>query len=198
MKSDGSAGPVRAASVPARAPAPVEPTDRPLLGDPKSPSGESLEDAVGRTLAHRGSTLAIAESCTGGLIAKRLTDRPGASAYFLGAVVAYADHVKKALLGVRARTLETHGAVSEQTAREMADGVRRVTGADIALSITGIAGPSGGSPDKPVGTVWIALAAADGTDAHAYRFTGDRARIREAATRAALTLLLTRLDERTP
>ena len=123
--------------------------------------GEALEEAVGRLLAERGLTVAVAESCTGGLIAHRLTNVPGSSRYFLGGVVAYANEVKEGVLGVRSETLRRHGAVSQETALEMARGVRRLLGADIALSATGIAGPAGGTPEKPVGLVYVALAAED-------------------------------------
>ena len=123
--------------------------------------GEALEEAVGRLLAERGLTVAVAESCTGGLIAHRLTNVPGSSAYFLGGVVAYANEVKERVLGVRPETLRRYGAVSRETALEMARRVRRLLGADIALSATGIAGPAGGTPEKPVGLVYVALAAED-------------------------------------
>jgi len=128
---------------------------------PLSRAGEALEEAVGRLLAERGLTVAVAESCTGGLIAHRLTNVPGSSRYFLGGVVAYANEVKERMLGVRPETLRQHGAVSRETALEMARGVRRLLGADIALSATGIAGPAGGTPEKPVGLVYVALAAED-------------------------------------
>jgi nicotinamide-nucleotide amidase len=119
----------------------------------------ALEEAVGRLLAERG--LAVAESCTGGLIAHRLTNAPGSSRYFLGGVVAYANEVKERVLGVRPGTLREDGAVSREAALEMARGVRRLLGADIAISATGIAGPTGGMPEKPVGLVYVALAAED-------------------------------------
>jgi nicotinamide-nucleotide amidase len=117
-----------------------------------------MEEVVGGLLAERGLTLALAESCTGGLIGNWITDVPGSSAYFLLGVVAYANQAKRSLLGVREETLALHGAVSTQTAEEMAAGVRRAAGADIGLATTGIAGPGGGSPEKPVGTVCIGLA----------------------------------------
>jgi nicotinamide-nucleotide amidase len=123
-----------------------------------SEAGESLEAAVGRMLVDRGATLAVAESCTGGLIADRLTDVPGSSAYFLMSAVTYADAAKVRLLGVSKATLASHGAVDEVTVGEMAAGARRVSGADYALATSGIAGPDGGTPDKPVGTVCIGLA----------------------------------------
>ncbi len=122
-----------------------------------------LESVLVRELTARGQKLALAESCTGGHIANRITNIPGASAILLAGFVTYANEAKMATLGVREETLKAHGAVSEPTAREMAEGARRVTGADYALSVTGIAGPGGGSDEKPVGTVFMALASAKGT-----------------------------------
>ncbi len=119
---------------------------------------DSLGAVVGRRLARRGLTLALAESCTGGLIGARLTDSPGASDFLLGGVISYSNEAKRSLLGVRAGTLAAHGAVSEEAAREMVAGVRETLGADVGLAVTGIAGPGGGSEAKPVGTVWIAAA----------------------------------------
>jgi nicotinamide-nucleotide amidase len=119
---------------------------------------EGMEETVGRLLRERGLTVAVAESCTGGLIGHRLTDVAGSSAYFLLGVVAYSNDAKRSLLGVRQETLESRGAVSVETAEEMAEGVRRAAGADLGIATTGIAGPGGGSPEKPVGTVCIGLA----------------------------------------
>ncbi len=124
---------------------------------------DDLESVVVQLLTERKQTLALAESCTGGGLANRVTNVPGASAVFLGGFVTYSNAMKEKFLGVRAETLAAHGAVSEAVAREMAEGARWQTGADYALSVTGIAGPTGGTPDKPAGTVFIALAAADGT-----------------------------------
>ncbi|HTH49830.1 MAG TPA: competence/damage-inducible protein A [Candidatus Limnocylindria bacterium] len=124
---------------------------------------DALESVLVRELTLRKQTLALAESCTGGHIANRITNIPGASAVLQAGFVTYANEAKTAALGVRSETLAAHGAVSEPVAREMAEGARRVTGADFALSITGIAGPGGGSDEKPVGTVFIALASAKGT-----------------------------------
>jgi len=154
---------------------------------------EDLVDAVAREMTARGLTLALAESCTGGLVAKRLTDRPGASDYLYGGVVAYANAAKEAFLRVRPETLAAHGAVSEETAREMVEGVLEATGADAGIAITGIAGPGGGTETKPVGTVWIAAAVGDRRDVRRFRFGGDREEIRERAAQSALAMLYTLL-----
>ncbi len=136
-----------------------------------------------------GLTLATAESCTGGLVGARLTDVPGASDVFRGAVVAYANAVKESALGVSAETLAEHGAVSAECALEMAQGTRRALSADIAVSVTGIAGPDGGSAEKPVGLVFFCAASGEKTLAKEIRFSGDRDQIRRYATVAALHLL---------
>lgn len=135
---------------------------------------ETLAELVHKTLTERGLTLATAESCTGGTIASQLTAQAGASAYFKGGVVAYSNAVKECALGVQHSTLEAHGAVSEETAREMAEGVRNRLGADLAIATTGIAGPDGGTKEKPVGTVWIAVADATHTEAQLLSFPGRR------------------------
>jgi nicotinamide-nucleotide amidase len=140
-------------------------------------------------LGARGETLAVAESCTGGGLGSILTSAPGASSSFIGGVIAYSDSVKVALLGVAATTLAVHGAVSEPCAREMATGVRDRLGADWGVSITGIAGPDGGGPEKPVGTVWIGLSGPGVHSGESFRFPGDREQIRSAAARTALHLL---------
>lgn len=134
---------------------------------------ETLPELVAKSFTHAGVTLATAESCTGGLLAAQLTALPGASVYFRGGVVSYSNDAKEELLGVRHATLDTYGAVSETTAREMAEGVRRRLDADYGVATTGIAGPGGGTPDKPVGTVWVALASPHGTSARLLHF-GDR------------------------
>jgi nicotinamide-nucleotide amidase len=136
-----------------------------------------------------GKTCATAESCTGGLVGAAMTDVPGSSAVYLGGVVSYANSVKEQVLGVKAGTLLSEGAVSEATAREMACGVRRLTGADIAVSITGIAGPDGGTKEKCVGLVWFGRATEKGVLTEKAVFPGDRRQVREAATRHALGLL---------
>jgi len=147
-----------------------------------------VEQIVLEQARERGLTLATAESCTGGLVGARLTEVPGASDVFLGAVVAYANEVKQALLGVSPATLQKHGAVSAECALEMANGARRALGADVALSVTGIAGPGGGSADKPVGLVFFCATSAQETLAQEIRFSGDRDQIRRYATVAALHL----------
>jgi len=154
---------------------------------------EVLEEVVGRLLAESGLTVALAESCTGGLIAERITSVAGSSAYFLGAVVAYHNRIKERVLGVPADTLSRHGAVSRETAVAMAEGARRLTGADFGLGITGIAGPGGGTPAKPVGLVYIALAAEDGTCCREFQFPGRRRAVRQGAANTALNMLRLRL-----
>ena len=150
----------------------------------------SIEEAVGSYFIQAGMTLATAESCTGGLIAHRLTNVSGASAYFLGSVVAYHNTVKHALLGVPEEVLAVHGAVSEETARGMAEGVRRLIGATYGLAVTGIAGPSGGSAEKPVGLVYLAVAREDGTAVIRRQFTGTREEIKAQTAETAIKLLL--------
>jgi PncC family amidohydrolase len=151
-------------------------------------SGDLVEAVAGRLLA-RGLTLATGESCTGGLIAKRLTDRPGSSAWFRGGVVAYADEVKTTLLGVDAARIERHGAVSEEVARGLAEGARHALGADCGIGVTGVAGPEGGSEAKPVGTVWYAASTPASTETRRQVFPGDREAVRVRAAQAALALL---------
>jgi PncC family amidohydrolase len=157
-----------------------------------------LEESIGQLLAARHLTVAVAESCTGGLVAHRLTNVPGSSAYFLGGVVAYAYDVKERLLDVNHATLYDFGAVSEQTAREMARGVRRALRADLGASVTGIAGPGGGLPGKPVGLTWIALSTRDEELAEQHLWTGDRLANKEASAEAVLQLLLRHLESLAP
>jgi PncC family amidohydrolase len=133
--------------------------------------------------------LATAESCTGGLVGARLTETPGASDAYVGGIVAYSDDVKRTQLAVRAETLREHGAVSAQTAAEMAAGARRALAADVAVAVTGVAGPGGGTPDKPVGLVYIAVDSPDGAATERLQIEGDRRAIREEATEAALRLV---------
>ena len=132
--------------------------------------------------------LAVAESCTGGLLGERLTNIPGSSDVFLGGVIAYHNDLKKELLGVRAEDLERYGAVSEQVALQMASGIRERTGADVGVSVTGIAGPGGGTPEKPVGLVWIAVHSSE-AKARRFHVVGDRAEIRQRAAQAALEMV---------
>jgi nicotinamide-nucleotide amidase len=140
-----------------------------------------------------GVSVGAAESCTGGLLGGRLTDIPGSSDVFIGAVVCYANRLKTELLGVSAASIEAHGAVSEAVARAMAEGALQRLGVDLAVSVTGIAGPGGGTADKPVGTVWFALASPGRTDARRIVFLGSRQEIRERAAQTALYLLDRRL-----
>ncbi|MFQ6673856.1 MAG: nicotinamide-nucleotide amidohydrolase family protein, partial [Fidelibacterota bacterium] len=147
---------------------------------------ETLEEAVGRLLREEGLTLAVAESCTGGLLADRLTDVPGSSDYFLGGVVTYSDGAKVSMLGVKEDTLASTGAVSEETAREMARGVRELLQAHLGVAITGIAGPTGGTPGKPVGLTYIGLDYAGDCHVIRYIFSEDRRFNKELAAQAAL------------
>ena len=146
----------------------------------------TMEATVGRLLKERGLTVAVAESCTGGLVGHRLTNVPGSSAYVKGGIIAYSNEMKQQSLGVRAETLATHGAVSEETAVEMATGVRRALGSDIGLAVTGIAGPDGGTADKPVGTVCFALAAADVVHHRRYQLWGNREWVKLLSSQVAL------------
>ncbi|MCX7634578.1 MAG: competence/damage-inducible protein A [Syntrophales bacterium] len=150
---------------------------------------EPLEGVVARLLTERGLTIAVAESCTGGLITDRLTDVPGSSSFLERGVVVYANAAKTALLGVPGEIIDTHGAVSEATARLMAEGVRALAKTDLGLASTGIAGPSGGTPEKPVGTVFIALADGRETLCRHYRFRWHRRRNKVIAAQAALMML---------
>jgi nicotinamide-nucleotide amidase len=167
---------------------------RDRLGDAVFAEGDDrMETAVARLLAARRARLAVAESCTGGLIAAKLVNVPGISDYLLEAVVAYSNESKVRMLGVPPGLIEEHGAVSEPVVRAMAEGIRSRSGADYALAVTGIAGPGGGSPDKPVGTVWFAQADARGTQTAREVVTGDRALVRERAANYALNMLRLRL-----
>jgi nicotinamide-nucleotide amidase len=151
--------------------------------------GDTPESVIQAKFLRKKQTLALAESCTGGLVASRLTMVAGSSGYFLGGVTAYSNDLKMKFLGVRASTLKRFGAVSPETAREMAEGLRRRTGADMAASVTGIAGPGGGSKEKPVGTVYIAIAKKNGTEVKPFKFWGNRKAIQERTAGAMLTLI---------
>jgi len=159
---------------------------------------EKLAAAVVRDLAAVSKAVATAESCTGGWIAKSITDIEGSSAVFGYGVVSYSNGAKESILGVKNATLEEHGAVSEQVVQEMADGVLHLSGADIAVAVSGIAGPDGGTDDKPVGTVWFAWAVRDGAgarvDTSCKHFSGDRELVRELTVAHALQGVLERLE----
>ena len=155
--------------------------------------GETIDTTVARLFRETGMTLALAESCTGGLVAGRITAIPGSSAYFLLGAVTYSNDAKERLLGVSPALLAEKGAVSAEVAKAMARGARKLAGSDLALAVTGIAGPEGGSPDKPVGTVFIALADRTGCSAKGYHFSGDRDRIRTITAVTAMDWLRRRL-----
>ena len=156
---------------------------------------DSLEQVVGDGLRARGLTLAVAESCTGGLLSKRLTDLPGASAYYKGGVCSYANAVKVGVLGVSQHTLDTKGAVSPETAEQMARGVARLMGTDFGVGITGIAGPDGGTPEKPVGLVYIAVCWGERCQIYEMHSSLGRDRVRYQAASTALDLIRRMLDE---
>jgi competence/damage-inducible protein CinA-like protein len=158
-------------------------------GDAIFSFGPTLDDVVAQGFADRGLTVATAESCTGGLLAARLTERAGSSAWVLGGVTAYANSAKEQLLGVPAEMLAEHGAVSPEVAVALAEGARARFGADIGVGITGVAGPGGGTPDKPVGTVHVCVAGPDGQQARALRLPGSRAVVRERSVTVAMHLL---------
>ena len=155
----------------------------------------SVEVQIGNLLRKRELKLALAESCTGGLIGDRITNVPGSSEYFLGGIVAYAYEAKVALLGVSWDTLNTKGAVSQETVLEMARGTRRILNTDIAVSVTGIAGPGGGTPEKPVGTTWIGLIAKEGEWTRLVQFSGNREQNKISSANAALQMLLDFLQD---
>ena len=158
---------------------------------------ETLAELVHRTLLQRGLTVAVAESCTGGNIASQLTAQAGASAYFKGGVVAYSNEVKENVLGVQHKTLEVYGAVSEETSSEMVQGVRQRLGADVAIATTGIAGPDGGTREKPVGTVWIAVADGDGCFAQLLQHGGSRRQQNiDRATNQAFAMIIHRICQK--
>jgi len=157
--------------------------------------GKPLEVLVGELLLQRGLWLAVAESCTGGLIGHLLTNVPGSSAYYMGSVTAYANEAKARLLGVSWDALEKYGAVSAETVVEMARGIRLALTSDIGISVSGIAGPTGGTPDKPVGTVWIGLSTPKEEYARHYLWSGDRLAIKKQSAQAALQLLVEHLQK---
>ena len=157
---------------------------------------EKLEFTIGKFLRQRGFKLAVAESCSGGLLADHITDIPGSSDYFVGGVVAYAYEAKVALLHVSWDTLRVHGAVSRQTVIEMARGVRTALGTDIGVSVSGIAGPAGGLPGKPVGTTWLGLSARDGDWAREFVWNGERRNNKESSAQAAMQFVLDYLEKK--
>ncbi|HEV2350069.1 MAG TPA: competence/damage-inducible protein A [Terriglobia bacterium] len=158
-----------------------------------STHGETMEEIVGMYLVMKHKTMAVAESCTGGLLSERLTRIPGSSNFFLGGVVCYSNDLKMKLCGVPEILLEQNGAVSKPVAQALAEGIRRRSGADIGLGITGIAGPTGGSSEKPVGMVFISLADEHGTQIREFRFPGTRERIRHYASQTALEMIRRRV-----
>ena len=156
---------------------------------------EPLEVTIAFFLRQWGLKLALGESCTGGLVADRITNVPGSSDYFLGGMVAYSYEAKVALLGVSWDTLQQHGAVSRETVIEMARGARKALGADLAVSVSGIAGPGGGMPGKPVGYTWFGLSSAEGDWARNFTWDGDRVANKVASAEAALQFLLDYLQK---
>ena len=153
----------------------------------------ALAERLYRTCLDRGLTVATAESCTGGLVAHAITEVAGSSSFFRGGFVTYADDVKRDQLGVAQELLAAHGAVSAQVARAMAEGARARLGADLAVAVTGIAGPGGGSAEKPVGLTYVGVADEAGVDVRRHQWTGDRAANKRDSAVAALDLLLERL-----
>ena len=170
---------------------------RALGSDVFSTDGRSMEEVVGGLLRDRGLTISAAESCTGGLLMTRLTDVPGSSAYVLGGAVTYSNELKSLLADVPAAVIEAHGAVSEPVAVALADGIRARTGASLGLGITGIAGPGGATPDKPVGTVAIALTGANlPARVRTFSFIGGRPQVRFQATQTAMDMVRRTLQNR--
>ena len=155
---------------------------------------EKLEEVSGKLLIKLELTLSLAESCTGGLVGSRLTDVPGSSRYFLGGVLAYSDSIKIELLCVDPGTIQKYGAVSAECAIEMARGARQLTHAQVGIAVTGIAGPDGGTPEKPVGTTFVALATESGEDVQRFQWRGDRISNKRQSADAALTMLIQYLE----
>ncbi len=167
-----------------------------VLGpDVYSTDGRPLEQVLGELLAERDLRIAVAESCTGGLITSRLTDVPGSSRYVDQSVITYSNEAKTSLLGVPAELIAAHGAVSEPVALAMAEGMRARAGADVAIAVTGIAGPGGGSPEKPVGTVVVAVVTGSATRSRGFRFLGEREMVKFQASQAALDMVRRMLKE---
>ncbi len=154
-----------------------------------SVDGRTLEAVVGHLLRESGWTIALAESCTGGLLTSRLTDVPGSSDYVERGLVSYSNRAKVELLGVSNSLMAEHGAVSEQVAHAMAEGIRSRAGTNVGIGVTGVAGPGGGTPEKPVGTVAIAIVAGDGARVRTFQFIGDREQVKYQSAQAALNML---------
>lgn len=167
-----------------------------ILGDIiYSEKDDTLESAVGDLLKAYGKTLSTAESCTGGMISSLITSVPGSSEYFLGSVTSYANGVKENVLGVPAEIIAEHGAVSSECVAAMAEGVRRITSSDYSVATSGIAGPGGGSEEKPVGTVWIGVSSVSGTETFRLKFNSDRKRNIERFSSSALHILLNKIKK---
>lgn len=162
-----------------------------FAGFPRYQGGNELSSKVlQESLICRGLTLSTAESCTGGMLGSTLTSIPGSSGFFLGGVITYSNSVKERLLGVSSKTLAAHGAVSRETAEEMVSGARRIFGSDLAVSITGVAGPDGGTVVKPVGTVFISVTDGENTITSENHFKGDRDLVRQASVKRAISMVM--------
>lgn len=171
-------------------------TLRNLLGDVIwSEEDDRFETYIGKMLNDSGKTVSCAESCTGGLISELFTSVPGSSGYFLGAVTSYANSVKTGVLGVSEETIARYGAVSSECVKEMAEGIRRITGSDFSVATSGIAGPGGGSPEKPVGLVWIAVSSENGTETFSHTYKNDRRRNIERFAASALNHLRIKIEK---
>lgn len=169
---------------------------RTLLGDVIwSEEDDRFETYIGRMLTESGKTISCAESCTGGLISELFTSVPGSSGYFLGSVTSYANSVKTGILGVCEETIAKYGAVSSECVKEMAEGIRRITGSDFSVATSGIAGPGGGSPEKPVGLVWIAVSSENGTETFSHTYKNDRRRNIERFAASALNHLRIKIEK---
>lgn len=167
---------------------------KPILGTSMySDHDDTLEGCIGRILSENGKTLSVAESCTGGNISGLMTSIPGSSGYYLGSVTSYANSVKTNVLGVPEAVIADHGAVSSECVAAMAEGVRRLTGSDFSVATSGIAGPGGGSDEKPVGLVWVGVSSEKGTETYSFRFRHDRKRNIERFTASALNILRLKL-----
>jgi nicotinamide-nucleotide amidase len=158
--------------------------------------GETIQEAIGKKLSSNQQTLAIAESCTGGYISHLITSIPGSSVYFKGGIIAYSNSIKEDTINVKYETLQKYGAVSEETVKEMADGIRQRFNTDYAVATSGIAGPGGGTPEKPVGTVWIAISGPDGSTTKKLTILKDRSSNIKYSSVSALVLLWQRLSQK--